>query len=124
MDGGITPVQVWAIGPRAANPQPATGQSLRSWLEESGWLPSEGSGAVIALEGTTEREVWLPAGRALEVSTTVQPGTPDVSRVVGYAIETPAGFAVLQIVGHPDFFQERGADLALLTQLVSFARVP
>lgn len=48
----------------------------------------------------------------------------DRASVVGYAIETPAGFAVLQIVGHPDFFQERGADLALLTQLVSFAPVP
>ena len=120
MVAGSTPIQVFAIGPGDAQVQPAGGESLRAWLRASSWAPTEGSGGITGLADETEREVWLPAGRALEVARTAQPGTPDASRVVVYAIETPEGFGVLQIFGHPDFMEQRRRELSLLPLLISF----
>ncbi len=120
MHGGTTPVQVWATGPREAPVQPAPGETLREWLEVSGWVPKEGSGGITEVGDVSEREVWLPAGRALEVAITAQPGTPDASRVVAYAIETSDGFGVLQVLGQPDVMETRRGELSLLPQLVGF----
>ena len=120
MVGGTTPIQDWATGPRGASVQPAPGETLRAWLEDSGWVPKEGSGGITEVGDASERDVWLPAGRALEVAITAQPGTPDASRVVAYAIETADGFGVLQILGQADVMEARRGDLALLPLLVSF----
>lgn len=121
MHGGTTPLQVWVTGPRGASIQPAPGETLRAWLETSGWVPKESSGGVTGIGDVSEREVWLPAGRALEVAVTAQPGTPDAGRVIAYAIETSEGFGVLQIVGQPEVTEARRGDLSLLPLLVSFA---
>ena len=120
MDRGTTPIQVWATGPRGAAVQPTAGESLRAWLEASTWIPAIGASGITNLADVTEREVSLPAGRALEVSMTVQPGTAEASRVIAYAIETAEGFVVLQILGRPDVIDRRRADISLLPRLVSF----
>ena len=120
MIGGVTPLQVWAHGPSELPEQPASGESLRSWLERGTWFPVEGQGGVTAIGDVSERVVLLPAGRALEVAGTAQPGTPEESRVVAYAIETEAGFAVLQIVGPPAVLEGRGGELRLIPLLLRF----
>jgi hypothetical protein len=124
MVAGVTPVQIWATDASDAWSQPAAGDSLAAWLRASGWLPSGGSGGVTETADESERVVFLPAGRALEVSVIAQPDTPEPSRVIAYAIETADGFAVLQIVGHPAVFEDRSADLSLITRLVSFEEDP
>jgi hypothetical protein len=120
MVGGTTPIQVWVTSPRGASVQPAPGETLRAWLEDSGWAPKEGSGGITEVSDVSEREVWLPAGRALEVAITAQPGSPDASRVVAYAIETSDGFGVLQVLGQADVVEARRGDLRLVPLLVSF----
>lgn len=117
MVGGVTPLQVWAHGPSDLPDQPASGESLRSWLERTAWFPVEGGATTLGV--VSERVVLLPAGRALELAGTAQPGTPEESRVVAYAIETEAGFGVLQIVGPPDVLEGRG-ELRLIPMLLRF----
>ncbi|HUF07548.1 MAG TPA: hypothetical protein VMP86_09235 [Candidatus Binatia bacterium] len=119
-DGQVTPLQIWAHGPNDLPDQPAAGESLRSWLERGTWFPEEGRGGISLIGDVSEREVLLPAGRALELAATVQPGTVEESRVVAYAIETTGGFAVLQILGEPDALEARADELRLITLLVRF----
>lgn len=119
-DGRATPLQVSAHGPSALSDQPAPGESLRSWLERGTWFPREGQGGISSVGDVTEREELLPAGRALGAAATVNPGTPEASRVVAYAIETPEGFAVVQIVGEPDVIDDRAAELRLILLLFRF----
>lgn len=121
-DDQVTPLQVSAYGPSSLpDQQPAAGESLRTWLERGSWFPREEQGGVTEIDGVSEREVLLPAGRALELAATVQPGTRDESRVVAYAIETATGFAVLQIIGEPDALEARAGELRLIPLLVRFS---
>lgn len=120
MDGGFTPLQIWAHGPSALPDQPAPGESLRAWLEHGAWFPSAGQRGGAAIADVSERELLLPAGRALELAATVQPGTREESRVVAYAVETADGFAVLQIVGEPAVIEARTEELRLVAWLVRF----
>jgi hypothetical protein len=119
-DGRVTPLQVSAHGPSALSDQPAPGESLRSWLERGSWFPVEAQGGISSLGDVTEREELIPAGRALGAAATVNPGTLEASRVVAYAIETPEGFAVLQILGEPDVIEERADELRLILLLFRF----
>lgn len=115
-----TPLQTWAHGPSALPAQPDPGESLRSWLERGTWFPSREQGAGAAMADFSEREVLLPAGRALELAATVQPGTREASRVVAYAIEAAGGFAVLQVIGEPEDLEARSEELGLIPLLVRF----
>jgi hypothetical protein len=119
-DGRVTPLQVSAHGPAAVADQPAPGESLRSWLERGFWFPSEGQGGISSLGDVTEREELLPAGRAFGAAATADFDTPDASRVVTYAIETPEGFAVVQILGEPDVIEERADELRLILLLFRY----
>jgi hypothetical protein len=118
--GNVTPVEIWAVGPAGAQPQPRTGDSLRGWLEAGSWIPVSGAAGVIATADVSEGEVLLPAGRAYRVEVTALPGTPEASRVVAYAIATERGFGVLRILGHPDALAARADELALVSLLVEF----
>ena len=111
------PFEVWVTGP-AAIIQPTGGQSTMHWLEDSGWMPREGGGIVFG--PTTERELFLPAGRAIEVTTSVQPGTPDEGGVVLYVVETGGGFAIVRFVGTPALLEQRTLQIQLISQLVEF----
>ncbi len=115
-----TPLQVWAHGPSALADQPAPGESLRAWLENGTFLPMGGDAGATEIGDASEREMLLPAGRALELAVTVQPGSRDASRVIAYAIETADGFAVLQIIGEPDDIEARANELSLIPLLVRF----
>ena len=119
-DGRETPLQLSAHGPSALPDQPAPGESLRSWLERGSWFPREGQGGVNSMSAVTVREELLPAGRALGAAATVNPGSPEASRVVAYAVETPDGFAVVQILGEPDVIEERADELRLILLLFRF----
>jgi hypothetical protein len=102
-------------------PQPESGAQLRTWLERSAWLPSAGDDGVTTVAGRTERELALPAGRALEVAITVQPGTDAASRVVVYAIATDGGIAIVRIIGLPPArLEERADELLTVAALVDF----
>lgn len=120
MNEGVTPLQVWAHGPSDLPEQPAPGESLRTWLERGTWFPRDEQGGVTEIADVSERELLLPAGRALELAATVQPGTREASRVVAYAIETADGFAVLQIIGEPEVLEARADELRLIALLVRF----
>ena len=72
------------------------------------------------MSAVTVREELLPAGRALGAAATVNPGSPEASRVVAYAVETPDGFAVVQILGEPDVIEERADELRLILLLFRF----
>lgn len=119
-DGRLTPLQVSAHGPTALPDQPAPGESLRSWLERGTWFPREGQGGISATSDVIEGEELLPAGRAFGAATTANPGTPEASRVVAYAIETPEGFAVVQMLGVPDVIEDRADELRLILLLFRF----
>lgn len=121
MVGGATPIEIWAIGPAGAMPQPAPGESLREWLEAASWVPMRANGGITSTADESEGEVLLPGGRAYRVAITAQPGTPDASRVVAYAIGTERGFAVLRVLGHPDWVAARQDELELVPLLVEFA---
>ncbi len=114
---GRTPIEVWLSGPTAVFPQPEAGQSIRAWLFEDGsWAPTEADG--VTLDEESERELLLPAGRALELAWTVQRGAPEASRLVLYAISTERGIAILRILGHPDAMRDRADDLMLMARLM------
>lgn len=117
---GVGPaLEVWATAPDAV-PQPGGGASVRAWLEQLQWLPATGEGGVTDVSGATEREVLLPAGRALEIAMTADPGTEAESRVVVYAIATEQGYATIRFTGLPAFMEQRAVDLLLITFLVKF----
>lgn len=121
VDGGIPALEIWASGPASIVPQPESGAQLRTWLERSAWLPSAGDDGVTTVAGRTERELALPAGRALEVAITVQPGTDAASRVVVYAIATDGGIAIVRIIGLPPArLEERADELLTVAALVEF----
>lgn len=119
-DGRVTPLQVSAHGPSALSDQPAPGDSPRSWLERGLWFPREGQGGISSVGDVTERDELLPAGRAFGAAATVDPGTPEASRVVAYAIETLEGFAVVQFLGPPDVVENRADELRLILLLFRF----
>ena len=119
---GAVPWEAWATGLRALIDQPRAGQSIADWLGQSGWMPQAGEG--ITQGPTTERELILRAGRALEVTTSLQLGTPDEGRAIIYAIETGGGLAILRFVGTPAILEERALDLQLMSQLVEFGNQP
>ena len=119
---GANPWEAWATGPRALIDQPRAGQSIVDWLGQSGWMPQAWEG--FTQGPTTERETILPAGPALEVTTSLPPGTPDEGRAIIYVIETDGGLAILRFVGTPAILEERALDLQLMSQLVEFGDQP
>ena len=121
MRDGVTPFEVMAVGPSELG-RPETGQAFTQWMEQRGFLPP--AGEAVTRGPTTERETILPAGRALEISTSVQPGTPEEGHVVLYLIETDGGLALLRFVGTPAGMAERTADIDLMSRLVDFGEQP
>lgn len=118
---GQTPqLEVVASGPADVVPQPRGGQQLRTWLEESWWVPAAGDGGVMETRDATQREVLLPSGAALQVAITAQPGTADESRVVVYAIATEGGVAIIRFVGSPARMDARMDELLLIARLAEF----
>ena len=121
MVGDNPSLEIWVAGPRDAQPQPRGAEPLRGWLEAGAWIPSLGDGGISSIGEESEGAEWLPAGRAYRVAMTAFPGTPDATRVIGYAIATEDGFAVLRIVGAPDVVRARADELRLIALLVHFA---
>ncbi|MGI8999292.1 MAG: hypothetical protein ACR2GO_06250 [Candidatus Limnocylindria bacterium] len=116
-DGNVS-WEVWAIGPDALIDQPRAGQSMVEWLGQLGFMPQPGE--AIAQGPTTELAMTLPAGRALEVATSLQPGTPEEGRAIIYVIETGGRLAMLRFVGTPAGLERRARDIQLISQLVEF----
>jgi hypothetical protein len=99
-----------------ADVEQPNGVDIEDWLD--GYLTlMAGSGST---GDETRRELLLPAGRALEIGRTFEPGTDVAGRIVIYAIETESGYAVLRIAGTPGGIADRAADLELVTHLVDF----
>lgn len=117
---GAISLEVWAHGP-VSLPQPTGGETLGDWLEQNHWVPIAGDGGVTTIADRSEREVLLGSGLALEVTLTAQPGTPDESRVVVYAIRTETGIAILRFIGFPpQRMHERAEELEIVAQLATF----
>ena len=115
---GASTLEIWAHGPVSV-PQPTAGETLRDWLEQSGWVPV--AGGVTTIGDRTDREVLLASGRALQVALTVQPRTPEESRVVVYAVQTQTGIAILRFIGWPpQRIHERADELEIVAQLATF----
>ena len=102
-------LQVMAAGPTSAA-QPRAGQSLESWLRS--FLSQAPLGQV------QTRAISLPAGPGVELRGLAYAGTPDVTQVVLYAIQTDDGAAFLWLTGRPEDFVNHAADLELIPQLL------
>ena len=119
-----TPIQIWVSGPRDMPDQPRGGESAREWLVRNGWLPEAANGGVTTISDESEAEVVLPQGPAYRAALTADAGTEAASRVIVYAISTPTGAAVLQILGDPGTVQTRADELNLVAMLVTFSDLP
>lgn len=117
---GAPQFEVLAAGPADLLPQPRSGEQVSTWLAQQFWVPVAGEGGVTQTADRTEREVVLPAGRALEVAITAMPGSPDEGRVVVYAIATGAGLAIIRFVGSPAAMNAREGELHLIALLAEF----
>ena len=117
---GVPEFEVIAVGPADVFPQPGSGEQVSTWLAEQFWVPVAGEGGVTETADRAEREVALPAGRALEVAITAMPGSPDEGRVVVYAIATERGLAILRFVGSPAAMSARGGEMRLIALLAEF----
>ena len=117
---GVLQLELLAVGPKDVVPQPASGEDLGSWLEQSEWVPRAGDPSYVAVTPATVNEVDLAAGRALEVDVTVDPGLPNAVRVVVYAIQTGGGIAIIRLVGNPDVMEERASELRLVAMSAEF----
>jgi hypothetical protein len=113
-------IEVLAAGPVDVIPQPRSGEQVRTWLEQSSWVPVAGEGGVTQTADRAEREVVLPAGPALEVAITAMPGSPEESRVVVYAIATEGGLAIIRFVGSPARMGAEANELRLIALLAQF----
>ena len=120
---GVPQFEVIASGPADVSPQPRSGEQVSIWLEEQFWVPVAGESGVTQTADRAEREVILPAGRALEVAITAMPGSPDESRVVVYAIATAGGLAIIRFVGPPARMDARSDELSLIAFLAEFGDV-
>lgn len=120
---GVPQFEVSAFGPADVSPQPRSGEQVRIWLEQQFLVPVAGEGGVTQTADSAEREVVLPAGRALEVSITAMPGAPEEGRVVVYAIATEGGLAIIRFVGSPARMDARSDELRLVAFLAEFGDV-
>jgi hypothetical protein len=120
-DSGRSNLEVWAASP-AALVQPRGSESVRGWLDNSGFAPVAGDvSGLTDVDQISERQVELPAGRALEVVFVIQPETDAAVRLVIYAIETADGIGVLRINGSPPSrLEERTRELLLIPLLAEF----
>lgn len=118
MRDGVVPFEIWALAPGTELGAPQPGESSFEYLQQRGWLPQASDG--VSFGPIVERATLLPAGRAFEVRTSVQPGMPEEGRVVMYLIETDTGLALLRFVGTPAGMEERNRDMELISQLVEF----
>ena len=117
---GVPEFEVSALGPADVFPQPRSGEQVSTWLAQQYWVPVAGEGGVTQTADRTEREVVLPAGRALEVAITAMPGSPEEGRVVAYAIATEGGLAIIRFVGSPAAMNAREDELRLIALLAEF----
>ncbi len=103
-------LQLLAEGPRTAEPQPATGESLEAWLLARIALAGPGSDTITRIQ--------LPAGDAVLIERTVGSGSTREWRFRAYAITTSAGVAYLLIDGPAASWPDREADLRLIPLLM------
>ncbi len=120
---GVPQFEVIATGPADVFLQPRSGEQVSTWLAQQSWVPVAGERGVTQTGDRTEREVVLPAGRALEVAITAMPGSPEEGRVVVYAIATEAGLAIIRFVGSPARMDARSDELRLVAFLAEFGDV-
>lgn len=113
-------LEVLASGPADVVPQPRSGEQVSTWLAQQAWVPVAGEGEVSQIADASEREVVLPAGRALEVAMTASTGSPDEGRVMVYAIATESGIAIIRFVGSPAAMHAREDELRLIALLAEF----
>ena len=105
-------LEVMAEGPYTSDLQPAADEPLVAWLERR-WLdgaPERGP--------TLIRSLLLPAGEAIELSTSVAPGTDDEWWIRLYAISTPEGVGLLVIDGPPSAWHRLHDEAELIPQLI------
>ena len=112
--------EVVASGPADVVPQPLSGEQVSTWLARQSWVPRAGEGGVTETADANQREVVLPAGRALEVAITAMPGSPEEGRVVVYAIATEGGIAIIRFVGSPAAMSSREDEMRLIALLAQF----
>lgn len=117
---GLPEFEVIAVGPADVSPQPQSGEQVSTWLAKQFWVPVAGEGGVTQTADRTEREVVLPAGRALEVSITAMPGSAEEGRVMVYAIATEGGIAIIRFVGSPAVMNSREDEMRLIALLAEF----
>lgn len=103
VEPGEAGLQLMALGPRDAEPQPVAGDSIEQWLQARMASPVAGPAIV--------RRIELPAGPAVAIERIDSAGTRLAWRIAAYAIQTRFGVAVVVIDGPPDTWLGREADL-------------
>lgn len=120
-NGVATPIQIWVSGPRDLLDQPRDGESARAWLLRTGWLPQAGSGGVTTVSDESGGDLVLPQGPAYRAAVTADAATAAASRVVVYALSTPAGVAVIQILGDAATIRARADEWQRVVSLATFS---
>ena len=111
---GIDELIVSVTGP-ARIEQRARGESLADWITRGNWLTA-GRGEPVAI---SQREVLLPAGRALETIAAYRFGTEERWTMLN-VIDTGQGYAVLQFDGGGPRPDEPSDEIRLMRELVEF----
>ena len=110
MAAGQQGLQLLAEGPKTAEPQPRSTDSIQQWLERR--VASAGMGA------PSVSEVDLPVGKATVIERVDRAGTVGEWRFAAYAYRTPTGVAYLLIDGPPARWEGRDDDVARIARLL------
>ena len=116
-DGVETSLTVAAIPPGELL-QPRGGQSVEAWADEGGWLTG-GQGHIGDGE-VRRRDVLLPAGPAIELTSTYEVGDLGQVWTQLYVVETPSGHGLLQVSGDGPPADEPPDEVRLMRELVEF----
>ncbi len=97
--------------------QPTGGESAFEWVERSGALT--GHQVDVTIGQVERRELLLPAGPALELTTAYRAGSSDFWTIVT-VIDTGSGYALLEFGGHGRPPAEPIEDIGIIQELVLF----
>ena len=117
VEPGAEFLELTAEGPRTAEPQPGTNESLEHWLRQRIDIgPGLGQPTIKLLN--------LPAGPTVSIERLDRGGTRLAWRIAAYAIRTARGVAFVQIDGPPDAWAIHADDLALIPWFIRTEPAP
>ncbi len=116
-DGDAEVLTVAAVSPGQLV-QPRGDQTAAEWADDGGWLTA-GQGSV-GDAPVRSREVLLPAGPAIELTTAYELGGAGTRWTMLYVIRTANGYGLLQVGGPGQPPDELPDEVRLMRELIAF----